>query len=94
MLGFFSTLTISVTNFRHTWQNAIRQRVLKNESPEGPFLQAFHEHLTDVYQFWGRMEFINGRLLEEVVIWNSPIRRIPGHPFCVQRQGVLYHMYL
>jgi Trichodiene synthase (TRI5) len=49
-----------------------------NESPDGAFLQAFREHLTDMYHFWdpipancitlAAMDFINGCLLEEMPI--------------------------
>ena len=56
-----------------------QRRVLTpNESPDGAFLQAFREHLTDMYHFWdpipancitlAAMDFINGCLLEEMPI--------------------------
>ena len=54
---------------------AFQRHVLTNETPDGTFLQAFREHLTEMYKFWdtipancinlSAMDFINGCLLEE-----------------------------
>ncbi|KAF8893166.1 isoprenoid synthase domain-containing protein [Gymnopilus junonius] len=55
-----------------------QQRVLENKSPAGEFLQAFREHLTDMYKYWDKIpanlinlsaiDFINGCLLEEMPV--------------------------
>ena len=53
-----------------------QQRILENDFPQEDVLQAFREHLTEMYKFWdpipgncitlSGMDFINGRLLEEM----------------------------
>ena len=72
---------LSIDNLGQKFPSSMQrfqQQVFANESPEGAFLKAFHDHLTDMYQFWdtipancinlSAMNYINGCIMEELPV--------------------------
>ena len=77
----YTRYLIYVDDFGQKFPSSLQrfqQHVFANESPDGAFLEALRNHLTDMYQFWdaipancinlAAMNYINGCIMEEMPV--------------------------